>query len=283
LNMVTAMVAVAESHERIGSVTAWSNNASAFSLPNHDDTGLLQRQDMVDWISAEMTRMFTTSAIDLPTGVGFCMLMAVPVVRQVGLFDPAYGRGYCEEVDWSLRSRRAGYRAVLAPSTFVFHLGNGSTAGTGMLAHQQTTVAEHEQIVDLRYPAYRGEVDAFLRTGVMDELAAQAVRTLVVLAAQRWGYHVEAAWLPSAGIDASRMRVIVDPDGDRPSAHAEFCGFRHPLVVGDGGMVEAVMDLVGSPPAAITVADRGRHADQLLARWGDSVPVDDRYGYPQRI
>lgn len=48
LNLVDAMISVAERNPGVGSVTAWSNNVSVFSLPNQDTTGMLSRQDMVD-------------------------------------------------------------------------------------------------------------------------------------------------------------------------------------------------------------------------------------------
>lgn len=282
MNLVRALVAVAETDERIGSVTAWSNNASAFSIPNHDASGLLRRQDTVDWISAELRARTGDVAVDLPTGVGFCLLLSVPAVRRVGLFDPLYGRGYCEEVDWSLRSRAAGYRAVLAPSAFVYHLGSGSTAGAGLVAAAETTVAEHERIIDLRYPSYRAEVADFVAAGVVARLAEEAARTIVVLAAQRWGYDVEVAWLAPPA-DAARPRVVVPPGGADPVVGLEFCGFRHELGAAGGDVVAVIDAMIGVPPARVTLHDRGRHADAVSTAWGPAVPVHDRYRYPQRV
>ena len=282
LNMVTAMIRVAESNAGVGSVTAWSNNVSVFSLPNHDSSGLLKRQDTVDWVSGELEREFGPAAVDIPTGVGFCLMIPVPVIETVGLFDPVYGRGYCEEVDWCLRSRARGFRAVLAPSTFVFHQGSGSTAGAGMLAYQATTVAEHEHIVDLRYPWYRTDVEAFLDSRTLNSTINRGLRSLIFRAAARHGYEVEATWVPGP-VAGDRVRVVIDPDGRSGTADIEFCGFCITFDVPDGDIVALLESTAGTAPTRIVVHDRGLFVDQLVVAYGDEVPVENRCLYPQVV
>lgn len=282
LNMVSAMIRVAESNAGVGSVTAWSNNVSVYSVPNDDRTGLLARQDMVDWISVELEREFGASAVDIPTGVGFCMLIPVPVIAKVGLFDPVYGRGYCEEVDWCLRSRARGYRAVLAPSAFVYHQGSASTAGTGMLAHKATTVAEHERILDLRYPWYRADVEAFLRSGTLGPLLERAVQTVVAHGAARFGYDLVATWVPDPWTGEG-ARIVVDPDGASGRAEVEFCGFHRSVPVPDGDLTAMLTRTVGFAPVRVAVHDQGVFSDQLASVWDGVVPFEDRCRYPQRV
>jgi len=282
LNMVNAMIRVAESNAGVGSVTAWSNNVSVYSLPNQDDTGALRRPDVVDWVSTELEREFGSTALDIPTGVGFCLMIPVPVLAKVGLFDPVYGRGYCEEVDWCLRSRARGFRAVLAPSTFVFHQGSGSTVDAGMLDHKATTVAEHEHIVDLRYPWYRADVQAFLDSGVLEPYLSRAVWSVIFRAAARFGYDLEATWVPGP-YAGDRVRIVVEPDGRSSIADVQFRGFRLALSVPGGDLVAQLKDVPGKPPEHITVHDRGLFVDQLAAEWGHSVPFEDLCRYPQRV
>ena len=282
LNMVNGMIRVAESHSGIGSVTAWSNNVSVFSLPNADDTGVLKRQDSVDWISSELEREFGSFALDIPTGVGFCLLVPTAVVRKVGLFDPVYGRGYCEEVDWCLRSRARGYRAVLAPSVFVYHQGSGSTVDAGMVAHRQTTVAEHEQIVDLRYPWYRRDVAAFMESGVLRPLIDRAVRSIVFRAAARHGYDIEATGIPGP-FPGDRVRFLVDPDGRSGTVAIQFCGFEVRDPVAGDDVAEAIAAVTAGPPTNVRVYDHGTWADQLAAAWSGRTNVEDYYRYPQRV
>ena len=282
LNMVNAMIRVAESNAGVGSVTAWSNNVSVFSLPNSDTTGLLKRQDTVDWLSAELEREFGAMAIDIPTGVGFCLMIPVPVIEKVGLFDPVYGRGYCEEVDWCLRSRARGFRAVLAPSAFVFHQGSGSTGPAGMLASQATTVMEHEHIVDLRYPWYRTDVQAFMDSHVLNASIDRALRALIFRAVARNGYEVEASWVKYP-LMPDQVRVAVDPDGQSGTADVEYCGFGLTFPVEDGDLIELLDATAGTLPTRIVVHDRGLFVDQLVAAYGHEVPIDDRCLYPQVV
>ena len=282
MNLVTSMIRVAESHTGIGSVTAWSNNVSLFSLPNADTSGVIKRQDTVDWISSELEREFGSYAVDIPTGVGFCLLIPTPAIRKVGFFDPVYGRGYCEEVDWCLRSRARGYRAVLAPGTFVFHEGSGSTLPAGMVAHRETTVAEHELIVDLRYPWYRRDVDAFLDLGVLEPLVYRALKAVVGRAATRLGYDVEATWLPGAA-RGDRVRAVAEPDGTSGELLMQYAGFDFRIPVGGDDVSAALAAVTPIPPRTVRLHDRGSWSDHLSAVWTGRVPVEDLYRYPQRV
>lgn len=58
---------------------------------------------------------------DVVTVVGFCLLIRRDVIRTIGVFDTVFGLGYCEESDYHYRVRSAGWRAVVADDTFVYH------------------------------------------------------------------------------------------------------------------------------------------------------------------
>ena len=115
-------------------MTAWSNHVSSFSLQNFNAPEMHRTPG-----SARSGRRtcsashFGERAVEIPVGVGFCMLIPVTMIRQVGLFDPIFGRGYCEEVDWCLRAESFGFRNVLAPSIFTSTSGNATTKAFGML------------------------------------------------------------------------------------------------------------------------------------------------------
>lgn len=282
-NLVDAMVGVVEADPSIGSVTAWSNNVSIFSLPNDDPDANLAHQGAVDFISAALHGEFGTESVDLPSGVGFCMLIPTDAIREVGICDPVFGRGYCEEVDWCQRALQVGRRSVLAPSAFVYHIGNATTHGEGMLLRGHTSVLAHERIIDMRYPDYRGRVEAFGTSGLMGEITDRALRRIVVCAAREWGYSVDASWLP---YDASpqTVRFVVTPDGRRPLVAGMFQGFRASVDIVDAGVLDAVEKLVGRPPSGVSLFERGRLAELLAEEAAaGGVPFTDRRPYPERI
>ena len=202
INLVTGMVRVAEANADVGSVTAWSNNVSMFSIGS--DEPVLAEQDMVDWLSGYLEDEFGDLAVDLPSAVGFCMLVPVPVARRVGLFDPIFGRGYCEEVDWSRRSMKLGYRAVLAPSVFAYHQGGASTRPAGVLGAGLTTLNAHEAIVDLRHGGYHHDVAQFAIADSLAPVRARASRAIVHAAVRRWGYWIEVTKLSGVILEVWR-------------------------------------------------------------------------------
>ena len=54
------------------------------------------------------------SRCEIEVAVGCCVLISAAALRTVGLFDERYF-AYHEDVDWSLRARRAGYQLVYEP------------------------------------------------------------------------------------------------------------------------------------------------------------------------
>lgn len=282
LNLATVLVRVAEENPDAGSVTAWSNNVSIFSLPSADRSTLAQ-QDVVDWISYQLEAEFGSTAAEIPTAVGFCMLVPTPVATRVGLFDPVFGRGYCEEVDWAQRAKALGYRNLLAPAGFVFHYGGASTRVAGLLVGDgTTTVAAHERIIDFRHPRYRAEVDTYERTAPLAALVARGSRAIVTAAARRWGYRVEATSF-GAGAGAG-VPFLVFPDTPDLVATGHYCGFATDIPVPAGAdPAAALAAALGRPPGSVTILDRGRNSDRLAAAWGGGVTVEDRHSYPEKV
>lgn len=281
LNLVDALVTVAERNSGVGSVTAWSDEPANYAIPNQDTSGLLRRQDMVDWISSEMARFFGPAAIDLPASRGLCMLLPVPVVRRVGLFDPLYGRGNLKSVDWTLRSRAHGFRAVLAPSAFVSSVA-GDPAPGGWASDTGAVAADQRRVIDLRHPTYGNDLQDFADAGAMTSVVAHGLRALIVAAAARWGYDVHTTALdgPDPG---ERVVVRVSPDGKQPAVRAHFCGFRMAVEAVGDDIVSTILDIFGRPPSTVDVLDRGPNADRLFGAWEGVAAFRDRHMYPLSV
>ena len=124
-----ALVRCAASDARIATVTPFSNNAEICSFPRFCRDNAWHPGDDPERIRRALAAAAVPTYPDLPTGVGFCMLVRRAAIDAVGTFDGAFGAGYGEENDFCLRAARAGLRNVLAEDAFVVHTGGRSFAG----------------------------------------------------------------------------------------------------------------------------------------------------------
>ena len=282
-HLVDTMVGVAETTPNVGSVTAWSNNVSIFSLPNADPDANLAHQGAVDFVSDALGGEFGTSGFEVPTAVGFCMLIPTAVVRRVGLLDPVFGRGYCEEVDWCLRAGSLEYRHVLAPGCFVYHVGNATTREAGILERNQFTSWANEAIIDMRHPGYRSALAEFDTSSQLAALMTRGVTAIVVAAAREWGYAIEASWLHRDN-RADRVQFVVAPQGGPSVVAGRFQGFEIGIPLDSTGVVDSIERLVGRPPNRVSVFEAGRRADELLDQATErDLQATVAPSYPERV
>lgn len=95
---------------------------------------------------------------DVPTTVGFCMLITRACIDAIGVLDAEhYGHGYGEENDYSCRARAAGMRNILCDNAYVAHVGNQSFKDLNLRPNQQAL-----DKVLARYPDYMDNVRAFI-------------------------------------------------------------------------------------------------------------------------
>ncbi|NSX57042.1 glycosyltransferase [Parasulfitobacter algicola] len=144
----------------IATVTPMSNDAEILSVPM-----ICRRRDLApgqaDAIDLDAQRLnVRLTAATLPTGVGFCMAMNIHFLRQIGLFDDAFGKGYGEEVDWCQRARASQGRHVGLGALFVEHRG-GTSFGSDA---KKKLVQQNNQKIARRYPGYDAQVQSFIRS-----------------------------------------------------------------------------------------------------------------------
>jgi len=141
----------AESDATIASITPFTNNGEIASLPQFCQPNPLP--DNPEAWARRCAQAGPPEYPELPTAVGFCMYLRRACVDQIGAFDAdAFGRGYGEENDWSMRARKAGWRHVLCDDAFVAHRGNASFGPLGLKPNDramQTLLARHPDYLDL--------------------------------------------------------------------------------------------------------------------------------------
>ena len=141
-----------------GTVTPFSNNATILSYPRPHANNPLPKGATTAELDAAFAAANPGRAIEIPTAVGFCMLIARPCLEAVGLFDEArYGAGYGEEVDFCMRATRAGFVNRIAADVFVRHVGEVSFGGSGAARREAA-----QATIDSLYPEFRPAVADFV-------------------------------------------------------------------------------------------------------------------------
>jgi tetratricopeptide (TPR) repeat protein/GT2 family glycosyltransferase/glycosyltransferase involved in cell wall biosynthesis len=144
----------------IATVTAMSDNAGAFSVPNMGSANQLP-----NWLNfAEVARSIAhhsaTLYPEVPTGNGFCLYIRRAVFKDIGMFDEAaFPRGYGEENDFCMRALRAGWRHIIDDRTLVRHVRSASFKGEKAALYESG-----RKVVDERYPEYKMLTKVFTKS-----------------------------------------------------------------------------------------------------------------------
>ena len=156
---VDRLRAAAYRDERVATVTPFSNNATICSYPFEGWEGRIPGTLGLERLDQLVARANAGKALDIPTAVGFCMLIRRDAIDALGMFDAErFGRGYGEENDFCMRAGKAGWRNVLAADVFVFHRGSVSFSEE----RHELTRANANALVAV-HPDYPEKVHAFLR------------------------------------------------------------------------------------------------------------------------
>lgn len=143
---------------RTATATPFSNAATILSYPaTLCENRLPADGDIARW--DRLCAAIDMPAVEIPTGVGFCMAVRRACIDQIGAFEQErFGRGYGEENDFCLRATAAGWRHVAATGLFVWHRG-GSSFGD----ERETLVEAAQSIIETLHPGYAAMVGRFIR------------------------------------------------------------------------------------------------------------------------
>lgn len=158
-NWLDRLVACAERNPTVATATPFSNNATICSYP----FSCKENELPAGWSLADLDSLFASvnagESITIPTAVGSCMYVRRACWNTLGGFDAqAFGLGYGEECDFSMRARAAGWNNVLCADVFVFHEGSVSF-GSQRLERIQAA----EEVVNRRHPHYPKDVELYVR------------------------------------------------------------------------------------------------------------------------
>lgn len=150
----------AYSNEWIGTVTPFSNNAGAFSVPDIGIENKIPKDLNLKSVANIVEKVSNHKYMSVPTGNGFCMYVKREVIDTVGLLDEeTFGRGYGEENDFCMRAIKKGWINIIDESTYILH-----NKGSSFSSEREKLIAEHRKLLDEKHPTYTGEVRKFVNS-----------------------------------------------------------------------------------------------------------------------
>ncbi len=157
----------------LATATPWSNNAEICSFP-----GFLRAQPVPESaheLAGYLYHSHQPRYPEIPTGVGFCLLITAQAKQRIGAFDAeTFGYGYGEENDYCLRARQAGLKNILLDNAYVAHIGNQSFADLGMQPNQQSM-----QRLLGKHPDYVRMIEEYIHTDPLSTLRCEIINGLI--------------------------------------------------------------------------------------------------------
>ncbi|SBS25861.1 N-glycosyltransferase [Marinomonas aquimarina] len=172
------MTKAAYAVDKVGTVTPFSNNATICSYPDFCQDNALESNTPLELLDTLFSKSNADKAVDVPSGVGFCMYIRRACLEDLGYFDvETFGKGYGEENDFCQRAIKAGWKNRFALDTFVQHTGNVSFG-------DEHNELKHTALGKLlkRHPRYDVDVQRHIA-----EDPAKSARIRTWLAALRFG------------------------------------------------------------------------------------------------
>jgi GT2 family glycosyltransferase len=96
----------------------------------------------------------------------FCIAIRSNVWKQLGGLDPAFGLGYYEDFDFSLRVRKAGWEQAITEDVFVYHQGSASFQSS---ADARALMKRNKKLLQVKHPDARFEHTRLGNLAVMRE------------------------------------------------------------------------------------------------------------------
>jgi GT2 family glycosyltransferase/glycosyltransferase involved in cell wall biosynthesis len=166
---IEALAASAYADKSTGSATPFSNEATILNYPKREGKNAAPDLAGAAALQALTREVNAGKTVEIPTGVGFCMLMRHDCIAATGQFrTDLFAQGYGEENDWCFRARDIGYRHVAALGAYVAHVGGVSFRAAGRALN-----ARNARTLNRLYPGYAKLINAHIKA---DPLAGARFR-----------------------------------------------------------------------------------------------------------
>jgi GT2 family glycosyltransferase/glycosyltransferase involved in cell wall biosynthesis len=141
----------------IGSATPLSNDATILSYPDSRAANPAPDGPALARLARLAARANAGVAVEVPTGVGFCMYLRRECLSATGVFrEDVFAQGYGEENDLCIRARHLGWRHVGVPAAYVAHEG-----GKSFGAATSPLVARNLAVLERLHPGYGAQIADF--------------------------------------------------------------------------------------------------------------------------
>jgi GT2 family glycosyltransferase len=158
------MKSVLYSQKNIGTVSPRTNNATICTIPlaaiSQKGIGAEESYNLFLKYNKKFPRFNSA-----PTAHGFCMLIRRSLIEKHGLFDPVFGKGYGEEVDFCQRIQKKGWLSAICNHAFVFH----QEARSFSLEAKAKLLETNNKIIRSRYPEYQQAVKDYIDDAMTKE------------------------------------------------------------------------------------------------------------------
>lgn len=155
-----------------GGLVDWANMYASHKGVDEVDTGQYNTLQQTDFVT------------------GCSMMIRRDVIDTIGYLDDRYYL-YLEDLDYSLRTKKAGYTLVYNPSSIIWHVNAGSTGGAGNELHEYYQT-RNRLLAGMRYAPIRTKF-ALIRESIKFLFTGSAVKKHAIVDAMsgRWGKQYE--------------------------------------------------------------------------------------------
>ncbi|WP_062209771.1 glycosyltransferase [Aureimonas sp. AU12] len=199
----------------IGTATPLSNNGEWTSLPrlgHAADAPEPAEARRIDAAAAGLVAAGAPGTVDLPNGIGFALFVRHDCLAALGGLSAVYERGYFEDLEFTVRARRLGFRNVAATGVFAVHHGSRSFG-----AEKGALVAKNLRRFRRRFPGLTAESAAFRRADPL-----HAARAAIEAACPPGGHPVLVA--APAGSASAAEQLFRHAQAGRPTMALSWRG-----------------------------------------------------------